>query len=320
MAISLVPDASVNTTGLVTAAAFYGDGSGLTNLSTVSVSSIADYSITNVKIATAAAIGATKIADGSVSDTEFGYLAGATSALQTQLNARVDFGGTAQQVTDAEYGLYVTTTSASGSAVRGQMVGTAGTSQNYGGLFLVSNSLGAGVYGIASASSGNVKGVHGKSGSTGGRGVYAESTATSGLNYGLYAETDSSAGYAGYFTGGLGVLVNGTLEASNVVVSGPIKTTVAEKSAAYTLTASDSVIFADANGGAVNVTLPAASAATVGRVYYVYKIDSNAATAVAVAADGSDTVNGGANVWTKTQWACIRVIGRDATSWVASTL
>lgn len=46
---------------------------------------VKDAGITNVKVATG--IAATKIADGSVSNTEFQYLDGVTSAIQTQLNA-----------------------------------------------------------------------------------------------------------------------------------------------------------------------------------------------------------------------------------------
>jgi hypothetical protein len=49
--------------------------------------SVIDASITNAKIATG--VDATKIADGSVSNAEFQYLDGVTSAIQTQLNGKV---------------------------------------------------------------------------------------------------------------------------------------------------------------------------------------------------------------------------------------
>jgi hypothetical protein len=45
--------------------------------------------IVNANIDAAAGIAATKIADGSVSNTEFQYLDGVTSAIQTQLNAKI---------------------------------------------------------------------------------------------------------------------------------------------------------------------------------------------------------------------------------------
>ena len=50
--------------------------------------SIPELVITNAKVATSAAIDATKIHDGSVSNTEFGYLNGVTSAIQTQIDAK----------------------------------------------------------------------------------------------------------------------------------------------------------------------------------------------------------------------------------------
>jgi len=50
--------------------------------------SIPELVITNAKVATSAAIAATKIHDGSVSNTEFGYLNGVTSAIQTQINSK----------------------------------------------------------------------------------------------------------------------------------------------------------------------------------------------------------------------------------------
>jgi hypothetical protein len=50
--------------------------------------SIPELVITNAKVATNAAIDATKIHDGTISNTEFGYLNGVSSNLQTQLDAK----------------------------------------------------------------------------------------------------------------------------------------------------------------------------------------------------------------------------------------
>lgn len=50
--------------------------------------SIPELVITNAKVATSAAIAATKIHDGTVSNTEFGFLDGVTSAIQTQINSK----------------------------------------------------------------------------------------------------------------------------------------------------------------------------------------------------------------------------------------
>lgn len=56
--------------------------------------------ITDANIDSAAAIDATKIADGSVSNTEFQYLAGVTQAIQTQINNIVTGGGFASTALD----------------------------------------------------------------------------------------------------------------------------------------------------------------------------------------------------------------------------
>ena len=57
--------------------------------SSVNSSKIVDDSIVNADINSSAAIDATKIHDGTISNTEFGYLNGVTSAIQTQLNAKL---------------------------------------------------------------------------------------------------------------------------------------------------------------------------------------------------------------------------------------
>ena len=62
----------------------------LAKLATGSVNSakIVDDSIVNADINSSAAIAATKIHDGTISNTEFGYLNGVSSAIQTQIDAK----------------------------------------------------------------------------------------------------------------------------------------------------------------------------------------------------------------------------------------
>ncbi len=71
--------------------------------------SLPDSIITNAKVDASAAIAATKIHDGTVSNTEFGYLNGVTSAIQTQLDAKQ---GTVTGVSDTEIGYLDGVTSA----------------------------------------------------------------------------------------------------------------------------------------------------------------------------------------------------------------
>ncbi|QGZ18097.1 hypothetical protein HTVC106P_gp54 [Pelagibacter phage HTVC106P] len=56
--------------------------------SAITSAKINDGAIVNADINTSAAIAATKIHDGTISNTEFGYLNGVTSAIQTQLDAK----------------------------------------------------------------------------------------------------------------------------------------------------------------------------------------------------------------------------------------
>lgn len=56
----------------------------------VGADQLASNAVVNASIASGAAIDATKIADGSISNTEFQYLNGVSSAIQTQLDAKGD--------------------------------------------------------------------------------------------------------------------------------------------------------------------------------------------------------------------------------------
>ena len=69
--------------------------------SSVNSSKIVDDSIVNADINSSAAIAATKIHDGTISNTEFGYLNGVSSAIQTQIDTKA----TTSYVNDAVAGL-----------------------------------------------------------------------------------------------------------------------------------------------------------------------------------------------------------------------
>jgi hypothetical protein len=73
----------------------------LAKLATGSVNSskIVDGSIVNADVNASAAIDATKIHDGTISNTEFGYLNGVTSAIQTQLDGKLTASNNLSDVT-----------------------------------------------------------------------------------------------------------------------------------------------------------------------------------------------------------------------------
>lgn len=66
------------------------------------------------------------------------------------------------------------------------------------------------------------------------------------------------------------------------------------KTTTYSITTSDRLVYGDTSGGSFTVTLPAASSATANTVYSVEK--TAAANTLTIAADGSDTVNGGSSL------------------------
>jgi hypothetical protein len=75
------------------------------------------------------------------------------------------------------------------------------------------------------------------------------------------------------------------------------------KTAAYTATSNDDVIDVDASGGAVPITLPAASSKT-GKFIYITKTDSTS-NAVTAQRAGSDTINGSTSVYLDVQWTSL---------------
>lgn len=74
----------------------------------------------------------------------------------------------------------------------------------------------------------------------------------------------------------------------------------------------DMVLLVDCSGGAVTLTLPLA-AENAGRVLWAKKIDGSA-NALTIDGNGSETVDGAANVSTATQYAAYTVFC-DGTEW-----
>ena len=98
-------------------------------LSSGGVVAISTGVIVNADINASAAIDATKIANGSVSNTEFQFLDGVTSAIQTQLNTKLTIGGDTKGAdisvgTNDNYGVNVLINSNVGLAITaGRFVG-----------------------------------------------------------------------------------------------------------------------------------------------------------------------------------------------------
>jgi hypothetical protein len=95
----------------------------------VDSSKIVNYSIVNADINSSAAIDATKIHDGTISNTEFGYLNGVSSAIQTQINSKINTSeiGSSVQAYDTELAAIAGLTSAADKGIQFTGSGTAGT-------------------------------------------------------------------------------------------------------------------------------------------------------------------------------------------------
>jgi hypothetical protein len=105
---------------------------------------------------------------------------------------------------------------------------------------------------------------------------------------------------------------------TNLTVAGSITTGTQTKTGNYTLLEGDGgVTFVDATGGAVTITLPAASSSTIGRVYRVFKVDSSG-NAVNIAPNGSNTLLAGSTTNTTAQANCLNVTGYSATAWIVN--
>ena len=97
--------------------------------SNITSAKILDGTIVNADINASAAIDATKIHDGTISNTEFGYLNGVTSAIQTQIDSKINTSaiGTTVQAYDAELAAIAGLTSAANKGIQFTGSGTAST-------------------------------------------------------------------------------------------------------------------------------------------------------------------------------------------------
>jgi hypothetical protein len=86
--------------------------------------------------------------------------------------------------------------------------------------------------------------------------------------------------------------------------------TTSTQTSSYTVTSSDTVVFADATSGSVVITLPAASG-LAGYRFYIKRID-NAANTVSVARSGSDTIDGLTSLTLDLQYTALAVVSNGS--------
>jgi len=98
-----------------------------------------------------------------------------------------------------------------------------------------------------------------------------------------------------------------------IQVAGPVATAVTTKTAAYTISDTDSIVIADATTAAYGLTLPSA-VGIAGRQYLIKKRDSSA-NAVTVATTSSQTIDGASSFVLGSQWVFVTVIS-DGANWI----
>lgn len=93
----------------------------------------------------------------------------------------------------------------------------------------------------------------------------------------------------------------GAIYTKNLIGTGNLATGIAAKTANYTATANDGSIECDATGGAITITLPAASG-TGGRIFAIKKTDSSG-NAVTIDANASETIDGATTISLASQYS-----------------
>jgi len=86
----------------------------------------------------------------------------------------------------------------------------------------------------------------------------------------------------------------------------------ATKTSGYTVTATDTVIFADATSGNVTITIPAAASFS-GYRFYVKRIDGSANTCT-ITRSGSDTIDGATSFTLDVQYTSVMLVS-NGTAW-----
>ncbi|MCX6106259.1 MAG: hypothetical protein NTY08_10560 [Proteobacteria bacterium] len=125
------------------------------------------------------------------------------------------------------------------------------------------------------------------------------------------ATTANSAAFTSLTASG-NVGIGTTSPSTALQVAGPIATAYATKTAAYTITATDSVIAADTSSGAFTVTLPSA-ASIAGRQYIIKKNDSST-NPLTIATTSSQTIDGAANAYLNFAGESL-VVASDGSNW-----
>lgn len=244
--------------------------------------------IQNADIKAAAAIDATKLIDGSVSNTELGYINTLSSNAQTQLNGKQASGN---YITD----LTGDVTASGPGSVAATIANLAVTNGKIANSTIDLTAKVTGTLPVANGGTGQTSYTNGQLliGNTTGN-TLAKATLTAGAGVSI---TNGAGSITIDSTGG------GAL---------PVRT----ETAGYSITTSDSVIRADLTGGAFTLSLPSAASSSGSR-FTIMKSDSSLNVGL-IDADGTDTIgqNAAANVHLNTQGESWTLISDGVSNWI----
>lgn len=294
-----------------------------TNTATVTNKSInADNNtITNIDnndIKAAAAIDATKIANGTVSNTEFQFLDGVTSAIQTQLDGKVTGPGSATDnaitrfdgttgklvqnsaviVSDANGVSGVTVLDVDNVNIDGNTITTTNTNGN---LILDANGTGSIQIDSLRLSNATISSVGNPVNITpaAGNNVVMTVSASGAVQVvggpmtlpeiSTPPTPTSGSGNVYFKTDGFLYQQNDGGTETKLLSSANLNVT--SKTANYTATSADDVILCNASGGSFTITLPAAASNT-GKVLRIKKTDSTLTGTVTIDGNASETIDG----------------------------
>ncbi|MCX5751276.1 MAG: hypothetical protein NT099_06385 [Candidatus Saganbacteria bacterium] len=221
---------SISTTGIITADAFYGDGSELLGITVadgaVTTAKIANSAVTTGKIATSNSAASNKYLKYDGTNMLWATVSGGSGSMEvdnlsidTNANGSLEVkdGGITSSKLASDLNINTTgrvTVSASvpsDGAIDAENLGAGGYGiTGIGDYGVRGDGVSGGIYATSTGSTGN--GVYSYAIGSSAKGVYGYAGHFAGVNYGVYGKTDSSNGYSGYFTGGRGAKVVGTLE------------------------------------------------------------------------------------------------------------